>query len=488
MSRRHWHPRNWPVTLKVPILVAGLMVGVSLLVADRVLERLVETQERHLDALAGTYLDGLSSAILPDVLRADVWEVFDALDRARLLYQDLNSVETVVTDADGLVIAASDPRRHPSRARLSDEAVARLPTDRVVIDEALGEARVRRVLVYQQRPVGAIHARLDVSELLAERREVLTTLLLTNLALTLALAALGYLAVRRMIRPVRVLSEHLSQGRQGPVVLIPESQLGASGTEFGELFRRYNALAAAVNDREQLSEHLAREEKLASLGRLASAMAHEINNPLGGLFNTIDTLRRHGDRKDVRDRSLGLLTRGLSGIRDVVRAALVTYRNDRSEARLTRADLEDLRLLVEPETRRKDLRLDWHNGLAEAFGAPGGTVRDVVLNLLLNACAATPEGGRVSFRCRMRDRLLRLVVEDDGPGLPSHAVAYLNSAEASRVPVADRSGLGLWMVRRLVDAAGGRLRARNKAEGGARICLTLPEGGLDRSEELLDVA
>jgi hypothetical protein len=78
MRARGWHPRNWPVTLKVPILVAGLMVGVSLLVTDRVLERLVDTQERHLDALAGAYLDGLSSAILPDVLRADVWEVFDA--------------------------------------------------------------------------------------------------------------------------------------------------------------------------------------------------------------------------------------------------------------------------------------------------------------------------------------------------------------------------------------------------------------------------
>lgn len=501
MTARAWHPRHWPVTLKVPILVAGLMVGVSILVTDRVLERLVETQERHLDALAGAYLDGLSSAILPDVLRADVWEVFDALDRARLLYQDLNAVETVVTDAAGVVIASSDPLRYPTRTALPDRETEGPPSDRVVIEAERGEARIRRVLLHQERPVGALHARLDVSGLLAERREVLTTLLLTNLALTLALAAVGYLAVRRMMQPVRVLSDHLNQGQQGPVVLIPEADIGAPGTEFGTLFRRYNALAAAVNERELLSERLAHEEKLASLGRLASGMAHEINNPLGGLFNALDTLRRHGERKDVRERSIALLGRGLSGIRDVVRATLVTYRGDRVGPRLTPADLEDLRVLIEPEMRRKAQRLEWRNDLDAPFGVSGSAVRDVVLNLLLNACAATPEGGRFSLHAVVEDGRLRIAVEDGGPGLPPRALSYLNSPLANRAPVEDRSGLGLWMVRRLVDEAGGSLEARN-SDAGARVSLTLPpgagteadggaracEGAGEKTRELSDVA
>ncbi|SMF54255.1 Signal transduction histidine kinase [Tistlia consotensis] len=488
MTGRLPHPRNWPVTVKVPVLVAGLMVIVSLLVTDRVLERLVETQERHLDALAGTYLDGLSSAVLPDVLRADVWEVFDALDRARLLYQDLNAVETIVTDTDGGVIAASDPRRHPSRSRIADERYEALPPGHVLIDERRGEARVRRILTYQARPVGAIDARLDVSGLLAERREVLTTLLLTNLALTLLMAAVGYLAVRRMMRPVQVLSDHLSQGQQGRMVLIPDRELAAPGTEFGQLFRRYNAMASAVNEREMLSEQLAREETLASLGRLASGMAHEINNPLGGLFNTIDTLRRHGEKQEVRERSIELLGRGLAGIRDVVRASLVAYRSDRAAAALTREDLEDLRVLVEPELRRKRLRIDWDNRVEGPLALPGGAVRDVLLNLLLNACAATPEGGRIGFEATTGHRVLRLVVEDEGPGLPDKALAYLSNPQASRAPVEDRSGLGLWMVRRLVDERGGSLEARNKEAGGAWVGLTLPERAPEKAEELRHVA
>lgn len=55
--------------------------------------------------------------------------------------------------------------------------------------------------------------------------------------------------------------------------------------EFAQLFKSYNSLVRSIRDREELSRRLAEEKRLSSLGRLASALAHEINNPLGGLFN-----------------------------------------------------------------------------------------------------------------------------------------------------------------------------------------------------------
>ena len=195
--------------------------------------------------------------------------------------------------------------------------------------ESDGTAVARRDLASADRTVGSVHATFDIAPLLAERRSVLVTLLVTNTALTLGFALMAWLTVTRMMRPIRVLTRHLQAGAEHQVSPIPDRTVQRAPGEFRTLFGAFNELAAAVKDREVLSRQLAEEERLASLGRLASGMAHEINNPLGGLFNALDTLKEHGGRTDVRGRTVDLIERGLKGIRDVVRAALVTYRVDR---------------------------------------------------------------------------------------------------------------------------------------------------------------
>ncbi len=74
--------REWPITIKVPLLVAALMLAISFVISNTVRSRLAQTQERNLQALSRTYVEGLSTNLLPHMLREDVWEVFDALDRA----------------------------------------------------------------------------------------------------------------------------------------------------------------------------------------------------------------------------------------------------------------------------------------------------------------------------------------------------------------------------------------------------------------------
>lgn len=255
---------------------------------------------------------------------------------------------------------------------------------------------------------------------------------------------------------------------------IPAEIVQRQSREFHDLFDRYNVMAKAVNEREELAAELAEEEKLASVGRLASGMAHEINNPLGGMFNALDSLRRYGAREDVRSTSIRLLEQGLAGIRDLVRSTLTSYRTDQRPRDLTPTDLDDLRLLIKPEARQRRLRLMWQIEFADPVHVPAVPVRDAILNLLLNACHACKEDGQVGFVARTGDGQFIAEVSDSGEGIPQHIKEYLERDGAGTAPMDRRSGLGLWIVKRHCDELGARLRVVNAGPTGTTLRMVIP--------------
>jgi signal transduction histidine kinase len=474
--------RAWPTTIKVPVMVAALMVAVSVVLSNQVLVRLTETQQRHLQELTGAYLDGLSTSVVPLVQHDDIWEIFDQLDRTRHGYVGVRAVNTIVAAPNGTILAASDPRLFPTQQHIPVALESRFQNGaELALEVSAGRAFMRRALSYQGRPVGWIYAEIDIGHMLAERREVLVALVFTNVVLTLLFAGCGYLAVRRMIRPIGILADHLDSGRGGQIEAIPDAKIGSRDSEFGRLFHRYNAMVEALNQREALAARLAKEEQMASLGRLASGMAHEINNPLGGMFNAIDTMERHDTNPAVRRTSLEILKRGLVGIRDVVRATLVTYKSGNSDRKLCPSDLDDLRFLVRQEVARRNLGLTWRNELPDSLDLPAGPIRQAVLNLLLNACAASPMQGQVEFRASVANDALFILVRDHGPGIAPDVAAMLESDGADGAPPLEGRGLGAWMVSRLMAELGGQVRATTAEPGGTRIEISVPivkEGAL----------
>jgi len=468
------NPLRWPLAVKAPAMVVIFMLAVSAVVTHAVLDRLRETQERHLSALSATFLEGLGSAVLPYVLREDVWEIFDAIERNATLRVGFARAFIVITDETGRTLASSDPREVPlgtDRAALNDRFAA---GQSLSVDADGGQAHGRKILRYQDRDVGRIFADYDIAHLLAERRNVLTTLVATNAFLTLCLAALAYWTIRRMLSPLARLSRHIDSGAAGPLVPIDLAGTGHHDSEFARLFRRYNTLVEALSEREELARQLAAEERVASLGRLASGMAHEINNPLGGLFNAIDTLRTHGERPAVRTSSIELIERGLRGIRDVVRTVLATYRADQQLRPLVPEDLDDMRLLIGSEVRRKAIDLGWTNEVTGEVTLPASSIRQILLNLTLNAVNAVPEGGRVQVEIVCTPSELRLVVDDDGPGMSATAADVLTGRSTRPVLQGEGAGLGLWVSQRLAAELGGRIVVETNAAVGARIIVVIP--------------
>jgi hypothetical protein len=160
----------------------------------------------------------------------------------------------------------------------------------------------------------------------------------------------------------------------------------------------------------------------------------------------------------------------LTGIRDAVAATLHTYHPDRLGAGLEPTTLEDVRLLITPQTKQRAQRLIWSNDLHRPLPLPGAPVRQALLNLLLNASAATPVGGTVAVEIDAADRgVVRLTVRDEGAGPPADDKRRAGGAETDAVAEQQSEGAARPNKRRLAGGGGLEecaMHAGHRAVGG----------------------
>lgn len=461
-----WFQR-FPISLRVPVLTALLMIALGILASQQVLTSLSRLQDDRVRETALQHISGLSVALGPQVLRNDVWEVFDTLDRARLGHDGQRLAMTIVADTNGRIIASTDPRRAPVDGKISDfiEGAA-APEDVSVAGVPI--LRVLAPLTYQGRAIGQILAELDVSDLLAQRRAASLYLLIGNGLGTLILSLAGYFLTARLLHPLEVLSNAMNSGSGTPRP-IAEGEIPKSDPEFARLFRTFNAMADAVEARSEAERRLADRERFVSLGRLSSSLAHEINNPLGGLLNATDTLTKFSDRPEVVRQTADLLQRGLAHLRDVSRAILDENRLDRTGLPLRPEDFEDLKLLFEPEAMRHEQVLHWDIPAEGFVGPPAAPVRQVALNLLLNASAAAGAKGQLGVTVVAAPGQFALTIQDNGPGLSGDDLERLVTTR----PLPPGGGVGLRIVHDIVAALSGRI-SHERSGGFTRITVELP--------------
>ena len=461
-----------PFALRVPLFTAAMMILVGFLASQQVLSTLRQVQDTRIRELAQLQVEALSVALGPLVSRHDVWEVYDTLVRAtgknvgrkeghRLVF-------AAVANPEGAVLAATDPHRAPVDSQL------RALTDGAQDLHALsvnGERRAIKVLaplVYQGREVGQILTEMDVSDLIAERQRVSRYLLIGNALATGLLAVFGYLVMRRMLKPVTRVIERMRESADAPEP-IAAADMPVGDNEMTELANSYNTMVGAIGAKAEADRRLAERERLVSLGRLSSSLAHEINNPLGGLINAVDTLQKYADRPEVVRESTALLKRGLNHMRDVARATLNLDRLDHEGAILSIEDFRDLKLLIEPEISRRQQKLGWDVGEKIDCRLPAAHVRQIALNLLLNATEAAGPEGRVALKAHAEEGQLFLDITDSGPGLSKAACARL-MGEGERIA---GGGVGLRLVHDLVTGLKGRISCQ-RIEGETIIRVELP--------------
>jgi signal transduction histidine kinase len=236
-----------------------------------------------------------------------------------------------------------------------------------------------------------------------------------------------------------------------------------------------NRHQAQLRDLERQVQH---SDRLASIGRLAAGIAHEINNPLAGMSNYLSLLKddlranRTAEAAVMVDRVQEGLDRAAGIVRQVLTFA------DPGKTPREGVDLyQVLHRTVEfvrsnPQYRHLDLHLESSNG---SLSLPGNatTLNQLFLNLVLNACHAQPEHGRIDVRARVDEkaRVAVVDVEDRGPGISAEVMDRLFEPFSS---TRGSTGLGLAICHGIVGEHGGRIRAENRHDGGARFIVELP--------------
>jgi len=248
-----------------------------------------------------------------------------------------------------------------------------------------------------------------------------------------------------------------------------EIRVEESKDEIGRLASAFKRMLHGLREKEALEKEVIFSERLAAVGRLSAAIAHEINNPLGGMLNALSTFRKHGSGDALTVKTISLIERGLEQVRDTVSALLVEVRHHSHF--LNRQDVEDIRTLVLPDAQHKDLHLAWRNGLEGTVALPANPVRQMLINLLLNAVQATAAGGHVSCDVALADGALRFAIGNDGEHIPQDVMERLFEPLVSRREAGH--GLGLWVTYQLVQQLGGEITAASEP-GKTLFTVSLP--------------
>lgn len=453
-----------PIALVLVILIATASVTVLLV------WRGYEDTRQGFVAQVSSLGRVLSRTLRPALLHDDIWQAYETL-KSPLESGETPGRDFVLLDRYGLVFAASNPRTFPVQSRLAMTPPGAPPTrsgghQAVYTDEHFIYVHTP-VLAEDDAVLGSLVQRYDASLLKPRLAEIAQGILLASLPVLLLLLPLGWLAGKRLTEPLSHLAECLGRvGREAPETI--RCDFPAGKDEVSQLAHRFHEMLAELRSKQALEKHLAQSDRLAALGRLSAGIAHEVNNPLGGMLNTISNRRRAGELDLRTEKTLSLIERGLTQIRATVSALLVEARLE-SHA-LAPADIEDVRTLVATDARTKHLKVEWTNGLAESLPLPSAQVRQILLNLLLNAVHASPKGGQVSVVVRPDANRVVLTVDNAGPAIPARRREHLFEPYFGE---GEGHGLGLWVTYQLVQQMNGSIDVESVPEH-TRFSVSLP--------------
>jgi len=301
---------------------------------------------------------------------------------------------------------------------------------------------------------------------------------------------LGVIAVARKISGDRLVGDDRTLLR----TLANQSSIAIENAKaFDEIAKLNETLEARVDERtaelRDTQAQLVQAEKMKSLGQLVAGVAHELNNPIGFVHANLQLLGDYiqkledaqasgGDAAKPREAIAKLLGRSREGTERVKKivADLRTF------SRMDHAELQDADLHEEIDRTLALMEPRFKNGIevVRDYGdiprvrCYAGQLNQVFLNLLMNACDAMKDEGRIRIRSRKGPLGVRLEFADDGPGIPEDVRSRIFDPFFTTKPVGEGTGLGLSLSHGIIERHGGVIAVESAPGEGTRFVIDLP--------------
>jgi two-component system, NtrC family, sensor kinase len=472
------------------LLLLGGLLALSFLLLHLALATFTRVTLRRLDESQAQALGKLLSAYVREAeRRLPLEELIADLERSSAA-SGLVAVRATGSDL-------SEPLQFGDASALS--ALAEAPPSQATQPLMLRTSEQALIGVEVPRAGGAVRLAISAEQSSARGATLIRSFRLYAYLIAGSLLTLTYLALTRLIvRPLDDLSEAARGVTLGsrqllvPVTRVRElRELGASLQRMTDsLLAKEDSLQQQIARVERTTRELGRaqselvrSERLASVGRLAAGLAHEIGNPIAAMIGLADLVLDGGlsaeEQRDFIKRMRAETERVNRTLRDLLQFARPTRERARapSPPGEVEAAVHDTAALVmhQATLREVELSIDVHPGLPRVT-LGGEQLIQVVLNLILNAADALQgrPAARVGVLARTSEAGVQIEVEDNGAGVPSEIADQIFEPFFTTKEVGKGTGLGLSVCQSLVAAAGGSLSLDTSYTGGARFVVQLP--------------
>ncbi len=447
------------------MIVTAIALGIgSVTSRDRVQDLITQTDQ--------AYLDEKARKRIKDIIVIDhQWQIWDSLnpdylpttdENGDLVYKNLADIDDLPPLMEGARLGA-DLQQFPNQENAENEKSDQ-EAHAVPIPTSFGRWYVMVLLEN------------DRSEVIWRAAQPL----IVTLGVLLASSLVTFLLVWWFAKPISNLAAAARAVAEGDLsVRIPDA---GRNDEVGRLASRFNEMTAELEKKRDLEAKLQQAEKSAVVGRLGSAIAHEIRNPLNYINLTLDHLRSKfappdPDRKATFDKLTSQLKDEVARINNQISDFLNYSRPARTDLRPidARKVVEDSLRIIEADAAEKNITIGIveHENVGQILGDPE-FLRSVFNNLFINAVQAMePDGGHLGVKITADNvNVVDFEISDTGNGISDENLSnifepYFSTKETG-------TGLGLAIVQKIVETHNGDINVESKVGEGTKFTVTLP--------------